>query len=305
MFDREIANLATRQQTQIARWQLHELGLDNKAIARRVSRGVLFRSLPGVFSVGHPPTTTLAWAFAAVLACGPDAVLSHDSAAALWEMGPRLGRPFHVTARSDRRISGVIVHRSKLTRREITRQQGIPVTTPARTALDIATTWTPKELARAVNNAMHQGYLHEAGLNGLVDRSAGRRGVRKLRPLATRAKAQQPTRSEFEDAFLAFTEVYGLPTPQTNVKIAGHVVDAYFPDHRLIVELDGYEFHKDRATFESDRDRDANHAAMGLSTLRITWHRLTSDSDREAERFQMILDRRAPLTRPGQRRPRT
>jgi hypothetical protein len=159
MTDHQISAVARRQQGQIARRQLRDLGLSKDAIARRVRRGLLFPSFPNVFSVGHPPTNVLAWASAAVLACGPGAVLSHESAAVLWDMLPRWQRPFHVTATNDRHIPGIKVHRSTLTADDITRQQDIRVTTPARTVLDIATRLTPDQLTRAVNEARLAGYL--------------------------------------------------------------------------------------------------------------------------------------------------
>jgi very-short-patch-repair endonuclease len=290
--DAAIAAVAARQHGQIARCQLRELGLSKKAIAHRVERGRLIPSFPSVFSVGHPPTTVLAWASAAVLACSPGAVLSHDSAAVLWDMLPRWQRPFHVTASSNRHIEGITVHRSTLSPEDITRQQGIPCTTPARTALDLAPRLTPKALARAVNQARLAGYLHAATLEDLVESSKGHRGIRALRPVATQGRTQEPTRSDLERDFLAFAERYGLPTPKVNVVVAGHLVDAYFPEHKLVVEVDSWRFHQDRASFENDRDRDADLLAIDHATVRITWERFTTKPRREATRLEKILRQR-------------
>jgi hypothetical protein len=115
-------------------------------------------------------------------------------------------------------------------------------------------------------------------------------GARLLRPFSE--DHTNPTRSAFEDDFLAFVARYGLPTPQINVHVNGREVDAYFPEHNLIVELDGWDYHKDREAFESDRERDAENLRHGLKTLRITKERMTQTPDREAARLQEILERR-------------
>jgi hypothetical protein len=101
-----------------------------------------------------------------------------------------------------------------------------------------------------------------------------------------------PTRSEFEDVFLPFCHRFGLPTPKLNTTVAGYEVDAYFGDERLIVELDSWEFHKDRSAFEGDRERDAATLALGIATVRITWERLIGEPEREAARLHKILELR-------------
>jgi very-short-patch-repair endonuclease len=293
VIDAQIAALSGRQHAQIARRQLHDLGLSTRAIRYRVRRGLFFESFPGVFSVGHPPTSPHAWAAAAVLACGPGAVLSHESAAALWKMLPRLDRPFNVTAKTNHHRPGIEVHRATtLAPRDTTVQLGIPATSPARTALDIAGRVTFGTLTRAVNDGRHAGFLHAGALKDIVERSKGHRGVKALRELALPAQRQAPTRSQFEDDFLAFAKRYRLPTPLVNVKVAGHVVDAYFPDHKLVVELDGWEFHHDRAAFNNDRDRDADLLAIEHATVRITSERLDHTPAQEAARLKTIMSRR-------------
>ena len=294
MIDAEIATLAGRQHAQIARWQLRDLGLTREAIRWRVGRGRLVESFPGVYGVGHRPTSLHDWAAAAVLACGRDAVLSHESAAALWKMLPRLGRPFRVTAKTSRHIPGIEVHRATtLEPRDVTVQLGIPCTSPARTALDIAGRVSGQALTRAVNEGRLAGFLQPGPLQDIVERSAGQRGVKALRELAGMAQRQAPTRSELEDMFLAFVQRYRLPRPEANVKVAGHLVDMHFPAHRLVVEVDGYKFHSDRATFETDRNRDADLLAIGYATVRVTSERLRDKPEAEAARLRQILRRRA------------
>jgi very-short-patch-repair endonuclease len=111
-------------------------------------------------------------------------------------------------------------------------------------------------------------------------------------PLIAAVKGYQPTRSEFEGTFLAFCAQHDLPTPIVNRKANGHERDMMFPDHNLIVELDGWDYHRDRHSFESDRDRDADQLAHGQPTVRITWERITETPAKEATRLQRILTSR-------------
>ena len=113
-------------------------------------------------------------------------------------------------------------------------------------------------------------------------------GTRLLKPFAE--SAGNPTRSTFEDDFRAFIAKYDLPTPVINTMVNGREVDAYFPEHRLIVELDGWDFHKDREAFEDDRERDAENLRLGIKTIRITRDRMTKAPDREAARLGEILN---------------
>jgi very-short-patch-repair endonuclease len=200
---------------------------------------------------------------AAVLACGPGAALSHRSAAALWGL-TRWDRPIEVTAGNARRHDGILVHRSRtLTRAALTRHYGIPVTTPARTLDDLARVLDPRSLTRAVNEA-------------------------RLRHLVTRDPAETgPTRSVFEDAFLAFVDRHDLPRPKVNQIVAGYEVDMLWRPQALIAELDGRAYHED--AFEEDRDRDATLTAAGLRVVRVTWQCLTRQEEREAARFRALL----------------
>lgn len=216
------------------------------------------------------------------------------SAAALWGFVPRWSFPLEVLARGERERPGITAHRCQsLTWRDITRQRGIVVTGPARTALDIAPRLTPKALSRLVNDARRTGYLRLPALADVLDRNPYNPGAKLLRPFVE--TPHNPTRSLLEDEFLAFIHKYNLPIPQINIRGDGREIDAVFPDHHLIVELDGWEFHKDKEAFEDDRDRDADHLDHGFSTIRITRTRLREQPDREAARLKRILDRCASL----------
>ncbi len=224
-----------------------------------------------------------------MLACGPGAMLSHESAASLWGFLPRWSFPLEVTTEVKRSRPGITTHRCRsLGPSDITHQRGVPTTTRARTILDIAPALAAKQLTRLVNDALRSRHLRRTALQNIVDRNPFHPGAKLLRPFAE--TTANSTASDFEDEFLAFVQRYGLPTPQINVIVHGREVDAYFPDAKLIVEADGWEFHNDRQAFEDDRERDAENLRHGLNTLRITRQRMTHTPDREAERLQEILE---------------
>jgi very-short-patch-repair endonuclease len=109
-----------------------------------------------------------------------------------------------------------------------------------------------------------------------------------------------PTRSEFEDAFAIFAARAGLPDYRPNTIVAGHEADIYFPEHRLVVELDGYDYHSGQDRFEEDRDRDADLLAAGIATVRVTWDRMHLTPKREGDRLHRILAQRAASPGPPQ-----
>ena len=283
-----IGRLADRQHGNLTRRQLLELGFNDDAIAHRVKAGRLHRVHPGVYAVGRPPKTALERAAAAVLACGPQAALSHMGALALWGFVTRWPAHFDVTVPRDRRPTGITVHRTRaLQRRDVRTHLGIRVTSPARTVLDCAPQLTDRGLARTVNDARLSGYLHVDALADVLRRFPHHPGVRRLTPFVTIPTG--PTRSELEDAFLAFCERFDLPRPLVNTPVAGHLVDALFVTERLIVELDSYGFHRSRDAFERDRDRDADTLLSGHGTVRITSDRMTNTPRQEAARLRAIL----------------
>lgn len=275
-----VAAIATTQHGIVSRAQLRRAGLSPAAVDNRVKTGRLFPLQRGVYAVGHRPATYHAKAMAAVLACGPKAVLSHRSAAALWEMGIRWRTPVEVSAPTAHRIPGVLAHRCRII--EATRELGIPVTTPVRTLLDLVGIADDATVIRAAHEARLAGRLPPHDFAVLVERMPKR--VRLL--LAPRGA---PTRSIFEDEFLRFVRRYGLPTPEVNQRVAGHEVDMLWRRERLIVELDGRAFHDDGRAFECDRERDADLQAAGHRVVRVTWPRLTGAPAREAVRLASML----------------
>ncbi|MGA9858531.1 MAG: type IV toxin-antitoxin system AbiEi family antitoxin domain-containing protein [Solirubrobacteraceae bacterium] len=287
--DAAVARLAARQHGNITRAQLTECGLGAASIAWRVRRGRLFRVHLGVYAVGRPPVTPLERACAAVLAGGPGAALSHGSALALWGFSDRWPPSFDLVVALDRRPRGITVHRpARLAHRDIRSHLGIRATSPARTILDCAPGLEAKALTRLVNDALRSPWLTHAALADMRARFVLHPGTRPLDAVLETA-SHGVTRSALEDDFLAFCRRFGLPTPVMNGRVAGYEVDAMFVEQRVIVELDGWEFHGDRASFEDNRDRDADTLAAGWRTVRITHPRLHDRPEREAERLREIL----------------
>jgi hypothetical protein len=273
----------------ITRQQLLALGVTAKAVDGRLLSGRYVSVYNGVYSEGVPRRDPVGRATAAVLACGSDAVLSHGSAASLWGFHALWADTLEVTTTVHRTRPGITVYRYRsLERLDITRHWEIPVTSPARTVLDIAPRLTAKQLTRLVNDARLNHHLRIDALEDVLRRNPRHRGSRLLRPFAE--DTANPTRSGFEDEFRAFCAAYDLPTPQVNVIVHGFEVDALFAAQKLIVEADGWETHRDRASFESDRDRDAELLRYGFRTVRITRERLRGRPAREAQRLQEILE---------------
>lgn len=285
--DKSIGRLAGRQRGYVTRAQLLELGLGRRAVTYRVQTGRLIAVHTGVYAVGHAPLAAADRAYAAVLACGPGALLSHATAASLWGIDDRWRTPFEVIVTTARRRPGIRTHRATVHRKDIRRHQGFRVTSPARTILDIAPRLTDKALTRGINDLRIARRLKLEHLAELLARIPNHPGGRCVRPLIETAAG--PTRSEFEDAFHAFTTRFGLPRAEVNTRLAGYEVDALFASERLIVELDGYEVHGTKQAFESDRERDATTLAAGFRTIRITWARLKHEPEKEAERLRAIL----------------
>jgi very-short-patch-repair endonuclease len=250
--DGAIAALAARQHGVVTTAQLLDAGLGRRAVAHRVSHGRLVRLHRGVYQVG-PTTAALAREMAAVLACGGRAALSHQTAAAIWGFGQR-DRVVHVTVEGDtaRSRHGIRVHQTASLTAAVHR--GLPLTDPARTLHDLKTMLPPHELDRA---------REQAHVLGLV--------------IPDDARAPEFTRSEAERRLKALCKAAGLPAPKMNARVAGYEVDAFWPAQKLIVEIDGYAYHRTRQAFERDRRKDAALTAAGYRVVRITWKRLTTE----------------------------
>jgi very-short-patch-repair endonuclease len=217
--------------------------------------------------------------WAAVLACGgPDAAaLSHRSAAAVWDLLPSPAKFDVTTLRAAHSTPKLRVHRSTtLIPADITRHNGLPVTTVARTLIDLATTLTPHRLERVVHRAEHLRLLDTHSLNAQFARATGRRTKALHRALRT-LETHDPdiTRSKLEDRFLALIAKAGLPRPEVNATVGGLEVDFFWPDHRLIIETDGAGTHLTADAFEDDRRKDAKLTILGYRVVRFTWRQVT------------------------------
>jgi hypothetical protein len=285
MVEAAIALIAGRQHGYITRARLLAIGLGRRAIQYWVSTGRLIPVYAGVYAVGYVQRTPVARSCAAVLACGEKAALSHGSAASLWGFYKHWDMPFEVTAPSIRIREGIKVHRCRtLARRDITRQLGIRVTSPARSVLDNAPRLAGKRLSRFVNDALRTPYLHVADLADVLNRNPNHPATKRILPFV-----RAPTNSPLEDDFLEFARRYGLPVPTTNTHLLGYEIDVLYPRERVIVEIDSAGFHMDRYTFERDRKRDVVMLVAGYVTVRITDERMKHDAEEEARRLLDIL----------------
>lgn len=268
---RGIWELAEAQHGVVSRRQLLDAGLSRRAIQHRLERGRLHLVTEGVYAVGRPELTRKGWWMAATLACGPDAMLSHRSAAALWGIGHE-GDEIEVTVRtaSPRRRSEIRVHRRPtLADRDVIGRSGIPVTGLVRTFVDLAAILRPHVVERSVNEADRLGLIDPPTLRVELQPHRCEPGVRPLRALLDR-RTFRLTRSELERMFLPLATRAGLPLPLTKQWVNGFEVDFYWPDLGLVVETDGLQYHRTPAQQACDRLRDQAHTAAGLANLRFT-----------------------------------
>jgi Protein of unknown function (DUF559)/Transcriptional regulator, AbiEi antitoxin len=276
--DPMVAVVAARQEGMISTEQLLAVGVDRGAIAWRVRRGRLHPYCRGVYSVGHTRLTPRARLWAAMLACGGPgaALLGYSGAAAPWDLMPMpSGRVDVITLRRSASTKLVRVHQTRtLEPQDVTDIDGLPLTTPTRTLIDLADQLTPQRLERVLHRAEILRLLDVAAIHARLASLPGRRSRTLRHALATLEPGPDVTRSELEERFLALVAKYGLPRPLVNNRVAGHEVDFYWPDHRLIVETDGAATHLTPTAFEQDRARDAHLTALGYRVIRITWRQM-------------------------------
>jgi REase_MTES_1575/Transcriptional regulator, AbiEi antitoxin len=297
--DPAVAELADRQYGVVSRDQLRRLGLGEGAIDHRIERGRLHPVHRGVYAVGRAGLGVEGWWMAAVLATGPESVLSHRSAAGLWVLRMTALSITHVTVPGHRRSRRhVIVHRAVLPADEHTVERGIPVTTVARTLFDVASYAPRAQLALAITEAERRGLADSPSLPDLMDRYPRHRGVGILRSVLEEGwVGMGVTRSALEQRFVRFVSEAGLPLPELNATLwvgeQSFEVDCLWRRERLIVELDGYAYHADRAAYERERERDRALATAGWRVIRVTWRQLEHDRRRLAADLSRLLDRGA------------
>jgi very-short-patch-repair endonuclease len=273
-----VSALAKRQHGVVGRRQLIAAGVSGSAVRRMTASEWLAPIHAGVYLAAGSALTREARWMAAVLAGGTQALLSHRSAGELWGLLRPIEGPCHVTVPHGRRTHpGVVLHRTRHSPTRAVRNQ-IPVTAPSRTLLDLAAVLSARGLERAIEAADRHRLLDVTELSHLLEASRGRKGTGRLSSLLAHYRPSPQTRSELERRFLRMCREAGLPTPAVNVPVAGFEVDFLWPEARLVVELDGYAFHRDRASFERDRRRDAILQLAGYRVLRVTDRRLVEDA---------------------------
>jgi predicted transcriptional regulator of viral defense system len=238
--------LAGRQHGMVARGQLLALGFGKRAIEHRLTRGRLHLVMHGVYAVGWPRLTPKRRWMAAVLACGDGAVLSHRSAAALWGIGTEAPARVDLSVRRSTRVrrTGLRVRRRPTLRPEdVTELDGIPVTSAARTLVDLASELPPSRIERAVNEADKRDLIDPDELRVALFRYAGEPGVRRLRELLDKHTFRLSD-SDLEIFFRPIAAAAGLPVPLSKQIVNGWEVDFYWPDLGLVVETDGLRYHR-------------------------------------------------------------
>jgi very-short-patch-repair endonuclease len=294
--DRWLAELAERQHGVVSRRQLIEAGWSTGAIEKRIRAGRMHRLHAGVYLVGHRLIQREGRWMAAVLASGPDAVLSHHSTAALWRLRPSSRTTIDVTVPGRSRSSDLIRrHVSEVPPDERTVKDGIPVTTVPRTILDLAAT-EPLDVVKALLREMEFRELWDPlSLWDLVERYPGRRGIRKV-TAALEGLKDEPVgeqKNPLEERFAPFCRRHRLPLPHFNapIEVAGKSfqVDCHWPGTSQIVELDGWQGHKSRSAFREDRARDRKLRVAGYSVIHLTWNQLDDEPDEIASDLRVLL----------------
>ncbi len=268
--------LAGRQRGIVARRQLLALGFNSREIEHRVARGRLHLVMRGVYAVGWPKLTPKRHWMAAVLACGHGAVLSHRSAAALWEIGVEKQGviDISVTRRAELKRQGLRVRgRPSLSTTDTVTRDGIPVTSPTQTLLDLATELPEREVERTVNEADKRDLVDPETLRVELDSRAGEPGA----PLLCRLLDKRTFRLSDSDLKILFRPIAmeaGLPLPLSKQMVNGFEVDFYWPELGLVIETDGLRYHRTPSTQTRDVQRDRAHTLAGMTPLRFTHYEI-------------------------------
>jgi hypothetical protein len=269
--ERRLARLAHGSHGVVTRDELLRADISDEEIRGRLDNGALLQVHWGVYRVGHRAPSLLASFIAAVKACGEGALLSGLAAAYLYGLIKTAPARPEVTAPGEREVPGVLTHRARagIDRRDVARHQGIPVTSVARTLVDIAGRLDDEELARACHEAAVRYGVKPAQVEAVLERRPRSAGAGRLRAIL---RGDTPTSlSKLESAFIELLRGANLPLPQTNTRVGSHRVDCRWPEQRLTVELDSYAFHNTRYSWQQDRKRDREARRREDRMLRYTW----------------------------------
>jgi very-short-patch-repair endonuclease len=291
-----IAELAERQHGVVSRQQLLGLGFSRREIEQRIHSRRLNPLHPGVYAVGHRVIPRQGRWMAAVLTSGPEAVLSHWSAAALWMIRPNSREKIDVAVlHRSRSSSSIRRHVSGVPEDERTAREGIPVTSVHRTIFDLAASEDVDVVSAMIKEAEHRRLWDRLSLPDLIERYRGKRGSRKVRTALERL-GEEPAgrkRSKLEERFAPFLRQRHLPLPRFNDWIVlgdrRFRVDCHWPGTGQVVELDGWQGHGTRSAFRDDRARDRRLRAAGYSVTRITWNQLDDEPEAVAADLRVLL----------------
>jgi very-short-patch-repair endonuclease len=290
---RPLFELATQQHGVVSTRQLDELGYSPSSAAKAAKAGRLWRVHRGVYAVGSEPLTWEGRCLAAVLAAR-SSVASHLSAGWLWGLLRNRPGTIHVTAPVPRRAKRpFVVHFADLSTGDLSSQHNIPVTSVARTQLDLAAMLSATRFERILERSEEQGRFDLVALEDVLDRTGHHPGAGKLRR-ALDIYREEPAfvRSKLEKRFLELVRKAGLPAPSMNLNVLGYELDAYWEPERFVVELDVYETHGSHAAFESDRLRQEDLKLKGVEMIRVTGPRLDREPEAIIERVAAHLELR-------------
>ena len=289
---KDLAALAEGQHGVVSIRQLRLLlGYSQQAVERAERAGRLHRLYQGVYAVGHTDLSPHGECLAAVLASGPGALLSHYSAAWLWKLTPTQPIPAHVTGPSPRaKRLPIHIHRSRtFTDADRALIDNIPVTSVARTLLDQAAQVDRRRLKRLLKRSEEEKLFDLTAVLDVLARNRGHRGNKRLKRAIALYEPPPFTRSEFESLFYEAVLAAGLPTPRVNYNGAGMELDLYWPEHRFAVELDLYETHGTRDSFEEDRLRQEDLLLDGIGMTRVTGPRFAREPGEVMVRLGRLL----------------
>lgn len=294
-----LAELARRQHGVVSRRQLLELGHARATISVWEKDGKLHRLHRGTYAVGHEALSWEGRLLAAVLANEP-AVASHKTAAWIWGLLRTRPGTFHLTAPTRRhRKEPFVVHFARLEPEDVTTVNGIPVTSPARTVLDLAPDESPRDLGRLLRRADDNELLDRRRFEALLSRAGGHPGRAKLAAALRAYKPETATlRSDLERRFRDLALAGGVPRPQMNALVEGYELDAYWEAEGFAVELDVYATHGSPTSFEEDRKREDDLLLAGIELIRVTDVRLDREPRETIARVAAHLARRRSTIEP-------
>jgi very-short-patch-repair endonuclease len=279
---KRVLEFARKQHGTVSRQQLLRIGFSDKAIKHALACGDLHHTeWRGVYVVGRPELTKYGHWRAALLSCGEDALLVGDTAGALWRIWTPRGREVHLSlpaVGAHRSRGGIVVHRRALALRDITRERGIPVTTPTRTVIDLAPSCDRRQAEGLINEADGRGLLKVDTLRGEIDAAKGQPGVPLLRDILDRATFVL-TQSELERLFLPLARRAGLPKPRSQHRFGRSRVDFFWPELDLVVECDSLRYHRTQIQQAKDRRRDHDHILAERWWARFTHDQIAHDPD--------------------------